>query len=196
MRCRDNHPALAPQLADGKRHLRRRAQRIKQISRNPVRRENGSRRLRILARMVAAVMPDAHSFLSLREHPVDIIGKPLGRRPHRIAVHAVCPHAHNASQASRPKLQIIIKRIHQLRTVRCIHHAPCLFPGLPVVCLAQPSLCLRPGYLNNFLVFHKSFRLILLPQRYKKKPRICEAFRRIYDLFSLILAFLPVRLRK
>ena len=135
---RHHHTRLAAEVAHGKRKLGSGTQCLEQIYMEAVCGQHIGSNLGKLAAVVAAVV--AHSSLDgigCGEALLHIVGQALGGHSHRVFVHAVGAHAHNAAQTAGAELQAAVETLVQL--IRVIHHvADCLLCFL-VVLAVQPG---------------------------------------------------------
>ena len=133
-----HHTRLAAEVAHGKRKLGSGTQSLEQIHMEAVCRQHIGGNLGKLAAVVAAVV--AHSSLDgvgRGEALLHIVGQALGGHSHRVFIHAVGAHAHNAAQAAGTKLQIAVETLVQL--VRVVHHVADSLLCFLVVLAVQPG---------------------------------------------------------
>ena len=134
-----HHARLASEVAHGKRKLRSGTQSLEQIDMEAVCGQHIGSNLGKLAAVVTAVV--AHSGLDgigRGKALLHIVSQALSGHSHRVFVHAVGAHAHNAAQATRAELQTAVETLVQL--VRVIHHVADSLFGLLVILAVQPSL--------------------------------------------------------
>ena len=139
VRCGDHHARLALEFADREAQLGRGAQCVEQIDREAVRGENIGHALGEQARIVAAVVPHGHADRLAREVLLQVVRKTLRRSAHRIDVHPVGTHAHDAAQTARTKLEVLVEALDELLHI-VLHQIFDLFFGLVVIMTVQPGL--------------------------------------------------------
>ena len=83
-------------------------------------------------------MADRHADPLAREILFQVVGKPLRGHAHRIDVHAVGTHAHDAAQAARTEFQILVKALGQLLPIVIHQIAHLLFGRFVVVAVVHP----------------------------------------------------------
>ena len=146
---------MAFQLADGEAQLGRRAQRIEQENGESVRGENVCHMLGEHARIVAAVVADRNPDLLAREVLLEIVRKPLCSSPHRIDVHAVGTHAHDAAQAARTEFEVFVETLGEFFHIVIDQVFNLLF-GSFIVVAVKPCLRFFQHQLFQF-VSHKFY---------------------------------------
>ena len=120
---RKDDSTLATQLTNRKRHFRRRTHVVEQRYLYAVCRKNIGRNLGKQTAVVTTVMTYHYgNLLQILEVLIQIIGQALRSCPHRVNVHTVRAHSHDAAQTARSEFQILIKRFHQIRLVGIVEH--------------------------------------------------------------------------
>ena len=137
---------MAFQFADGETQLGSGAQLVEQKDRKSVRSEDVGHTLGEHPRIVARIVADRHADPLAREILFQVVGKPLRGHAHRIDVHAVGTHAHDAAQAARTEFQILVKALGQLLPI-VIHQIAHLLFGRFVVVAVEPFLRFRQDQL-------------------------------------------------
>ena len=153
VRGRDVHAGLGAELADGKRDLGRGAQRLEEVGLDAVGREDVGHRLGEGARVVAAVV--AHhdaQVLAAGEGLEDVVGEALRGHADDVLVHAVRARAHDAAQAARAELEVLVEGLDQVGLVRVVEHRLHGGPRLLVEACAQPGLCLGGAFFQKLFV--------------------------------------------
>ena len=146
VRRRDDHARMALQLADGETQLGRRTQRVEKVNPEAVRGENVGHALGEHPRIVAAVVRHGHPHLLAGEGALQVVRKSLRGSAHRIDVHAVRPHAHDAAQAARTELQVLVEALDELLHI-VLHQVLDLLFRLFVIMTVEPCL----GFLQHRL---------------------------------------------
>ena len=158
VRGRDDHARMTLQFADGEAQFRRRPERVEQKNLKPVRGENIGHMLGEHARIVAAVVGHGHTHPLAREVLLQVVRKPLRGGAHRIDVHAVGTHAHDAAQAARTEFEVFVETLDKLFHIVVHQVFDLLFRRLVIVAV-EPTLGFFQNQLFQF-VCHKFISFI------------------------------------
>ena len=149
------------QMTKGEGKLRRRPQRLKNISLDSICRQAQSRFPGKFRRHIPGIIGHCHAFVFL-SHQLDIICQSLGGFPHHIDIHPVCSRADNPPETGRSEFQLLIKPLlnflfivlncFQLRLCFCIKIR--IFKPFPVYCFVVHT---TPPYLSLFLLIITRF---------------------------------------
>ena len=113
VRRRNDDDRMAFQLADGEAQLGRGAQRVEEEDVEVVRSEDVGDALGEHARIVAAVVGDGDADALAGEVLFEVVGQTLRSGAHGVDVHAVGTYAHDAAQAARTELEILVKTLDE-----------------------------------------------------------------------------------
>ena len=140
MGCSQHHATLTSIVTDGVAEFRSRPQLLCKINVETIGFKYLSDNPRKIVRVVAAIVSDGNLDLpKLPEALLKIVGKTLGSHSHRVAVHAVATGPHYASEATRTKLQGLVKRILKFLRIT-INQSSDLILSLLVITIAEPLL--------------------------------------------------------
>ena len=151
----DVYAALASEMTDGERKLRRGTERVEEIHLDAVGREDVGHDLGEEARVVAHVVTYGNlDFREILEVLLEIVGQALGSGAHGVDVHAVAAGSHDASQSAGTEFEIAVECIDQLGLVVGFEHAFHFLARGFVVSLAEPYLSFGFNLLEQFGIFH------------------------------------------
>jgi len=100
---------------------------------NPFEAKMSATRSANIRELLRRIVADRHADPLAREILFQVVGEPLRGHAHRIDVHAVGTHAHDAAQAARTEFQILVKALGQLLPIVIHQIAHLLFGRFVVV---------------------------------------------------------------
>ena len=145
----NNHARVTLELADREAQLGGRTQGVEEENREAVRGEDVGHTLGEHARVVAAVVADRHANLLAREVLLQVVGQALRCSAHRVDIHAVGAHAHNAAQAAGTEFEVFVEALHEFLHI-VVDQILDLFFRLLVVVSVEPRLRLFQHLLFEF----------------------------------------------
>ena len=183
VRRRHDHARMAFQLADGEAQLGRRTQCVEEEYGEAVRGEDVGHTLGEHARIVAAVVAHGHANLLAREILLQVVGQALRGGTHRVDIHAVRAHAHNAAQTARTEFQVLVEALHKFLHI-VLHQVLDLLFGLFVIMTVEPRLRLAQYHLFQF-VCHRFLSVLFIVQSAEPPKNLYANIGKIIRQFNI-----------
>ena len=114
VRGRYDNARMTLELAYGEAQFGCGTQRVEQVYMEAVRGENIGHTLGKHTRIVTAVVRHGNTYRLAREVLLKVVRKALRSGAHRVDVHTVRTHTHDAAQAARTELEILVETLGQL----------------------------------------------------------------------------------